>query len=205
MKLIVGLGNPGTKYEKTRHNVGFMVVEQFLKDFEPVKDTLWIDNKKFKSDIAEINWQPFHGKEEKVILAKPKTYMNNSGLAVQLLTSFYKVPTSDVWIVHDDIDLPIGSMKIRFGGGTAGHHGAESIMEQLGTDKFWRFRLGIGVKSQRPEAKGQMIKNVEDFVLGNFTGAERGKVKDMVKKGSKAIQTGLEVGLESAMNRFNTK
>ncbi|OGH20209.1 MAG: aminoacyl-tRNA hydrolase [Candidatus Levybacteria bacterium RIFCSPHIGHO2_02_FULL_37_13] len=205
MKLIVGLGNPGTKYEKTRHNVGFMVVEQFLKDFEPVKDTLWIDNKKFKSDIAEINWKPFHGKEEKAILAKPKTYMNNSGLAVQLLTSFYKVPTSDVWIVHDDIDLPIGSMKIRFGGGTAGHHGAESIMEQLGTDKFWRFRLGIGVKSQRPEAKGQMIKNVEDFVLGNFTGAERGKVKDMVKKGSKAIQTGLEVGLESAMNRFNTK
>ena len=124
--------------------------------------------------------------------------MNNSGLAVQLLTSFYKVPTSDVWIVHDDIDLPIGSMKIRFGGGTAGHHGAESIMEQLGTDKFWRFRLGIGVKSQRPEAKGQMIKNVEDFVLGNFTGAERGKVKDMVKKGSKAIQTGLEENTEAA-------
>jgi PTH1 family peptidyl-tRNA hydrolase len=205
MKLIIGLGNPGTKYEKTRHNIGFMVVEQFLKDFEPVRDTIWTDEKKFKSDIAEINWQPLHGKEEKVILAKPKTYMNNSGLAVQLLTSYYKLLTSDIWIVHDDIDLPIGAMKIRFGGGTAGHHGVESLMEKLGTDKFWRFRLGIGVGSQKLEVGSQKLKNVEDYVLGKFTGAERGKIKDLLKRGSKAIQMGLEVGLEAAMNRFNTK
>lgn len=205
MKLIVGLGNPGEKHRKTRHNLGFMVIEEFLKDFETVDKTQWIDEKKFKSDIATLIWQPRHGKEEKVILVKPETYMNNSGLAVQLLTTYYKLLTSDIWIVHDDIDLPLGAMKIRFGGGTAGHHGVESIMEKLGTDKFWRFRLGIGIKSERPEAKGQMIKNVEDFVLGKFTGAEGGKVKGMIKRGSQAIEIGLEKNLESAMNRFNTK
>src|SRR3989344_7830679 len=205
MKLIVGLGNPGETHQKTRYNLGFMVVEQFLKDFEPVGKTEWVDEKKFKSDTIALTWQPRHGKEEKVILAKPKTYMNNSGLAVQLITSYYKLPATDIWIVHDDIDLPIGSMKIRFGGGTAGHHGIESIMEKLGTEKFWRFRMGIGVKSERPEAKGEMIKNVEDFVLGRFTGAERGKVKDMIKRGSQAIEIGLEKDLEAAMNRFNTK
>jgi PTH1 family peptidyl-tRNA hydrolase len=96
-------------------------------------------------------------------------------------------------------------MKIRFGGGTAGHHGVESLMEKLGTDKFWRFRLGIGVGSQKLEVGSQKLKNVEDYVLGKFTGAERGKIKDLLKRGSKAIQMGLEVGLEAAMNRFNTK
>ena len=205
MKLIVGLGNPGTQYLKTRHNLGFMVVEKFLKDFEPVGRTEWMDEKKFKSYIATINWQPRHGKEEKVILTKPKTYMNNSGLAVSLISQYLNIPISDIWIVHDDIDLPIGAMKIRFGGGTAGHHGIESIMEKLGTDKFWRFRMGIGVKSERPETKGQMIKNVEDFVLGKFTGAERGKIKDLIRRGSQAIEMGLEKDLEAAMNRFNTK
>ncbi|MBI1919421.1 hypothetical protein HYS29_02505, partial [Candidatus Microgenomates bacterium] len=82
MKLIIGLGNPGTKYERTRHNLGFMVVEQFLKDFEPVGQTVWVNNEKFKADTAEFSWQPKHGQAEKVIVAKPKTYMNNSGLAV---------------------------------------------------------------------------------------------------------------------------
>ena len=207
MKLIVGLGNPGTKYERTRHNVGFMVVEQFLKDFEPVGRTNWLDEKKFKSDIAEINWQPHHGKEEKVILAKPKTYMNNSGLAVSLISqsASWRIPISDIWIVHDDIDLPIGAMKIRFGGGTAGHHGVESIMEKLGTEKFWRFRLGIGVGSQKLGVRSQNLKNVEDFVLGGFSGGERGKVRALIKRGAKAIQMGLEEGLEAGMNRFNTK
>src|SRR5690348_15063745 len=110
MKLIVGLGNPGEKYEKTRHNLGFMVVEQFLKDFERV-GIVWDNSKKFKSDVLEINVGL-----EKVIIAKPKTYMNNSGLAVQLLTSYYKLPTEDIIIVHDELDLPLGYLKIRLGG-----------------------------------------------------------------------------------------
>ena len=205
MKLIVGLGNPGIKYEKTRHNIGFMVVEQFLKDFETVDKTEWVDEKKFKSDIAMLNWQPRHGKEEKVILVKPKTYVNNSGLAVQLLTSYYKLLTNDIWIVHDDIDLPLGSMKIRFGGASAGHHGVESIIEKLGTDKFWRFRMGTGERNSKSEYRNSKLKNVEDFVLGEFRGGERGKVKHLIKRGVGAIEMGLEEGLEAAMNRFNTK
>ncbi len=125
MKLIAGLGNPGKEYEKTRHNVGFMVVEQFLKNFESAKETVWTDNSKFKSDIAEIEWQrskPLRDKVvqqdllEKVILVKPKTYMNNSGMAVSLIANFYKIPTQDIWIIHDDVDFPVGTLRIRHAG-----------------------------------------------------------------------------------------
>ena len=205
MKLVVGLGNPGDKYQKTRHNLGFMVVEKFLKNYEPVSKTIWQDEKKFKSDITEIEWQPRHGKEEKVILVKPKTYMNNSGLAISLISQYLNISISDVWIIHDDIDLPLGAMKIRFGGGTAGHHGIQSIMEKLGTDKFWRFRMGIGVENHKSQITNHKLKNMDDFVLGKFRGGERGKVREMIKRGAKAIETALEEGLETAMNRFNTK
>ena len=205
MKLIVGLGNPGEKYARTRHNLGFVVVENFLKDFETVEKTTWEDSKKFKSEIAQIEWQPRHGSLEKVILAKPQTYMNNSGLAVKIITDFYKIPADSVWVVHDDIDLPLGNMKIRFGGASAGHHGVESIMEHLGTDKFWRFRMGTGLKNHRLNIKNQKLKNVEDYVLHDFTGQEKGKIKALVKRGVRAIEASLEDGLEAAMNRFNTK
>lgn len=210
MKLIVGLGNPGTKYEKTRHNLGFMVVERFLKDFEPVQKTVWENNEKFKSDIARVDWQPKRGLLESIILAKPKTYMNNSGLAVKLVTSYWRLEPSDVWVIYDDIDLPLGSMKIRFGGAAAGHHGAESIIEQLKTDKFWRFRMGTGKNSEfriqsSESKKRRLIKNVDDYVLGGFKGSEWGKTRELIKKGSKALQTALEEGLDKAMNRYNTK
>lgn len=202
MKLIIGLGNPGEKYEKTRHNLGFMVVEKFLKDFESVKNTSWENSTKFKSDIAQIEWQPKHGILEKVILVKPKTYMNNSGLAVKIISDFYRISPDHIWIMHDDIDLPLGTMKIRFGGASAGHHGVESVIEHLGTDKFWRFRLGVGEKRELNDSR---MKNVDDFVLGTFTGQEKGRLKDVIKRGVNAIETSLEDGMESAMNRFNTK
>jgi len=202
MKLIVGLGNPGEKYEKTRHNLGFMIVDHFLKDFEPVKDTSWENSTKFKSDIAQIDWQPKHGKMEKVILAQPKTFMNNSGLAVKIIADFYKIVPDHIWIINDDIDLPLGSMKIRFGGASAGHRGVESIIEQLGTDKFWRFRMGVGEKRELNDSR---VKSVDDFVLGTFSGAEKGKLKDLIKRGARAIEMSLEENLEAAMNRFNTK
>ncbi|MEK7450866.1 MAG: aminoacyl-tRNA hydrolase [Patescibacteria group bacterium] len=206
MKLIVGLGNPGEKYEKTRHNLGFMVIEKFLKDFEPVRKTVWENQNKFKSDIVQLEWQPKHGSLEKVILAKPKTYMNNSGMAVQLITNYYKLSTTDVWIVNDDIDLPLGAMKIRFGGASAGHHGVDSVISSLGTDKFWRFRMGIG-EQKVSSIKYQVLsrRGVDEFVLGNFSGAEKGKAKDLIKRGAKAIVMALEEGMERAMNRFNTK
>ena len=224
MKLIIGLGNPGEKYEKTRHNLGFMIVERFLKDFEPVKTTSWENSAKFKSDIAQIEWQRQSNQKssirqaqdknqkleegvslEKVILVKPKTYMNNSGMAVQLITSYFKLLTVDVWVVHDDIDLPLEAMKIRFGGASAGHHGVESVMEHLKTDKFWRFRMGVGEGKSNLKNQISKIKNVENYVLGNFVGQEKGKLKHLIKRGVNGIETALEDGLDSAMNRFNTK
>lgn len=212
MKLIVGLGNPGDRYARTRHNLGFMAVEQFLKDFEPVKKTVWVSDQALKSDIVALDWQPRHGKLEQVVLAKPKTYMNNSGMAVKLLSSHFlasrsgSLLTSNVWVVHDDIDLPLGTMRIRFGGAAAGHHGVESVMEHLGTDKFFRFRLGTGVRRQNSSPiSRQRIKNAEKYVLGNFAAKEKTNVKKLIKRASKALQMAFEEGLDTSMNRFNTK
>jgi|SRR3989344_356758 len=206
MKLIVGLGNPGEKYEKTRHNLGFMVVENFLKAYAPVSQTSWDSKDKFKSLVAEIEWNSRKLKSlEKIILAKPKTYMNNSGMAVSLLARFYKIAPSDIWIIHDEIDLPLGAMKIRFGGSAAGHRGVESVIDSLKTDKFWRFRMGIGFsKSKDPLAKTH-LGNTTEFVLQSFSGKEKSKVKTLLKRGVKAIETALEKDLQAAMNQFNTK
>ncbi len=212
MKLIVGLGNPGRQYEKTRHNLGFMIVERFLKDFEPVEKTAWEDSKKFKSDIVHLEWQrrSSHsslGKTsfEKVVLAKPKTYMNNSGMAVSLIAEYYKINPLDILVVHDDIDLPLGAMKIRFGGASAGHHGIDSVIKTLKTDRFWRFRMGTGAQNTKYKIQNAKLRNAEDFVLKKFTGHEWGKTRELIKRGSKALQTALEEGLEASQNRFNTK
>lgn len=199
MKLIVGLGNPGEKYEKTRHNIGFMAIDQFLKDLESAKDTVWFRNEKCKSDIAVFSWQPEHGKAEKVILAKPNTYMNDSGLAVSLLVSFYKIAPEDIWVLHDDVDFPAGSMKIRLGGASAGHRGIMSIIEKIRTDKFYRFRLGIGRPGESEHS------GVIHYVLDTFTHEDHSKVRELLKRTSKAIQLGLEKGLTAAMNKYNTK
>jgi PTH1 family peptidyl-tRNA hydrolase len=202
MKLIVGLGNPGLKHNKTRHNLGFMVADAFLKDF-PMSEISFREEKKFQAEVAEIDWQPKKGKAEKVILAKPLTYMNGSGIAVATISKFYKIAPADVWIIHDEIDLPLGSMKIRFAGASAGHKGVESIIEHLGTDKFWRFRVGIG--EQREKVESKRVKAIDNFVLGEFSEGEKGKAREIIKKSAKAIQDALEEGLEKAMNRFNTK
>lgn len=205
MKLIVGLGNPGDKYVSARHNLGFMVVERFLKDFEPVKDTVWEDNKRVKSDIAIFEWQPKKGVSEKIILAKPKTYMNNSGMAVSLIAQYHKIKPEDIWIIHDELDLPLGYMKIRFGGSGAGHKGVESIISSLKNDKFWRFRLGIGTAHNHTKIGKHMIDKAEEYVLSGFGQGEYGKVRHLIKRGAQAIAAALEKGLEKAMNQYNTK
>lgn len=206
MKLIVGLGNPGEKYEKTRHNLGFMVLDHFLRDAETVKNTVWQNKDKFKSEIAEISWNSRKEKTlEKVILAKPQTHMNNSGMAVSLLKNFYKISPSDIWVIHDELDLPLGTMKIRFGGASAGHHGVTSIMEKLGTDKFWRFRLGIGQSHGKSEIAKHMIGKAEEFVLDTFRGKENSTAKQLVKRSVKAIEGALEESIEASQNRYNTK
>ncbi len=216
MKLIIGLGNPGEKHEQTRHNLGFMAADRFMRDFETVERTVWKDSKKLKSWVVDLDWQPKEGKLERVILAKPQTYMNNSGMAVALIASFYKIEAEDIWVVHDELDLPIGAMRIRLGGAAAGHHGVESVIERLGTDKFWRFRLGIGLShphsGQEEGREGgpqkiskQFLGNVEDYVLSPFGETDHGKVRELIKRTSEAISFALEKGLEKAMNRCNTK
>lgn len=210
MKLIVGLGNPGGKYEGTRHNLGFMVVDHFLKDFEPVNKQNWEHSDKLKSDIVVFDWQRRQASSgqanmEKVVLAKPQTYMNNSGMAVSLLANFYKIASEDIWVIHDDFDLPLGSMKIRLGGASAGHHGVESIIGVLKTDRFWRFRMGTGESHAKGKMAKHKIREAEDFVLGGFGRGESGKVRELIKRSAKALAEGLEDGLLVAQNRFNTK
>lgn len=204
MKLIVGLGNPGPKYESTRHNVGFLVVEHLLKDLASVKDSKWDKQEKLKSEIFQFDYQPKALKAEKIIIAKPLTYMNNSGMAVSLIANYYKIKPQDIWVVYDELDLPLGSMKIRFGGATAGHHGLDSILESLKTDKFWRFRMGIGQSHNHDEIAKHKVSGAE-FVLKGFTGSDRSKARQMLKRGSKSLEMALEKGIESAQNQFNTK
>lgn len=213
MKLIVGLGNPGEKYENTRHNLGFRVVDHVLQDLSSAEKTVWNVEKKLKSHIAQIEFKKKDGESEKIILVKPQTFMNLSGEAVQLVAAFYKIEPEDIWIVYDELDLPVGFLKIRFGGAAAGHHGVESIMEKLATDKFWRFRLGIGasrarIKDEDRQAHAigkQTIRDAENFVIGSFEQGEQGKVRELIKHASKAIEYALEKDLDAAMNRFNTK
>lgn len=202
MKIIIGLGNPGEHHAKQRHNFGFMVLNALFKDYATPKEN-FKEEKKFQAEIAEINWQPKKGKEERVILVKPLTFMNGSGSAVSAVAKFYKVDVSDIWVVHDEIDLPLGAMKIRLGGSSAGHKGIESIIEHLKSDKFWRFRLGIG--EQKVHKDGKLIKHIDSFVLGEFGESEKGKMREMIKKAVKALENSLEQDMEKTMNKFNTK
>ncbi|MBI4100734.1 aminoacyl-tRNA hydrolase [Candidatus Microgenomates bacterium] len=196
MKLIIGLGNPGEKYANTRHNIGFMAVDRLLKDLAPIDKSVWQKDKKNKSEIAKVGG---------VILAKPQTFMNESGWAVKRLVDFFHIGPDDVWVIHDDLDLSPGKIKIRKGGGTAGHHGLESIAESLKTLEFIRFRLGIG----RPQGHGEWEKTnvkrreIERYVLSEFGSKEEKEVKTMIKKVGEAIRLSLEKGIEEAMNRYN--
>jgi PTH1 family peptidyl-tRNA hydrolase len=184
MKLIVGLGNHGKKYEKTRHNLGFMVVEALVQ----MENGEWKMEKKFNSQLSIINSQ--------LLLAKPQTLMNASGFAVVKLANFYKIKPEDLWVIHDDVDLPLGKLKIVRERGSAGHRGVISIIEQLGTTDFVRFRLGIG----HPKRDG---KWTEDFVLSPFLPTEKDEVKRLIKKTVEAIKVGLRGGGEQAIGKFN--
>jgi len=199
MKLIVGLGNPGERYKRTRHNVGFMAVEELARQFSIFNFQFSLD-KNLKAEILKTKY-----KGEELILVKTQTFMNKCGWPVKKLVDWYHVRPVDLWVVHDDLDLPLGKIKIRKGGGTAGHHGLESIAEQLGTTDFVRFRLGIGRPQGRDEWEKINVKRkeIEDYVLSDFTPEEGKEVRELVKKGSKAVQIGIEKGLEKVMNRFN--
>jgi len=205
MILIIGLGNPGERYAKTRHNLGFMVVDALARKMLPLEKTKWKFDKKSNSLFLILN--------SKFILAKPQTFMNASGFAVKSLITNYPITNySTLWVVHDDVDLPLGKIKIRIGGAAAGHHGVESIIQELGTDQFVRFRLGIGhpcppsLRSGAGRRAGRGADaQVERYVLREFDINETSEVKQMIKKCVKAIQVALVSGLERAMNQFNLK
>lgn len=194
MKLIVGLGNPGDKYDKTRHNLGFEVLDEYAKKKLGAEIT-WKEEAKFKAAILQIS--------PDLWLVKPQTYMNLSGLAVKALVDYYKIPLQDVVVIHDDLDIPLGKIKIRVGGSAGGHHGVESIINTLGDDKFTRVRLGIGtVHSLRSEHDRQHT-DVEEFVLKPFAPGEQSKVKSMLKTAVEAVELLLDKGLETAQNQYN--
>lgn len=165
MKLIVGLGNPGEQYAKTRHNVGTMVVDSLAK-----RQAITLD----RTDrvLADV------GRHDEVILARPTTFMNNSGQAVAALLGWFKIDASNLMIIHDDLDLPLGEVQIKLGGGTAGHNGVASVAYHLGTPEFWRVRIGIG--PQQPELIAKRTADTSGFVLSPFHPDERPIVDQVV-------------------------
>lgn len=201
MKLIVGLGNPGEKYENTRHNIGFLTLDHLLKKFEPLKESEWENSKKTKSLLKKLDI-----KKTPALLAKPQTYMNNSGMAVSLLLEYYKIKPEDLIIIQDDLDLPLGKLQVRFGGGTAGHNGLESIIASIATDKFTRIRMGIGKPKLRNQESG--IRNPEEtkrYVVSHFTETEHKDVRTMIKHVEKQLPLLLTHGMETYMSKYNSK
>ncbi len=183
MWLIVGLGNPGEKYQNTRHNLGFELVEDLRRKLNGEE---WGVNKKFQAEVSKLS--------DELMLIRPLTFMNNSGIAVAKIANFYKIPSESIVIVHDELDLPLGHLKIRLGGAAAGHHGVESVIEKLGTDQFIRLRLGIGnLKTLSSKHQGNHF-STESFVLSDFNDLERHDVKKMLKMGIKALELILEKG-----------
>ena len=200
MKLIVGLGNPDQKYLSTRHNIGFMVVEKLAKELLPVNksEKAWVGEKRFTAQLCKVS--------DEVMLVKPHTYMNRSGNAVLSIINFFKLSPSDLWVVHDDIDLPVGKIRIRKGGGTAGHNGVESIIQALNFSEFVRFRLGVGKGKLDMQHSGDhnlKRQTVEKYVLSPFRDSEAGDVKKLIKHSVEAVRMAIDKGIEVAMNRFN--
>jgi len=187
MKLIVGLGNPGAEYESTRHNIGFMVVDKLEKEMARGTPPAW--SKDDRKNVLTVRFGD-------TLLVKPQTFMNKSGFAVKALVNFYKLTPANVWVIHDDIDLPLGKIKIREKGSSAGHNGVQSIIGELGSDEFVRFRLGIG---RAGEGRGSVIS----FVLSRFRQNEAGTFKHLIKHGTEAVQLAINKGIAGAMNRFN--
>ena len=183
--LIVGLGNPGREYRDTRHNVGFMAVDRFC-EMQGVR----LGKVKFQAIIGETRIGV-----EKVILAKPQTFMNLSGNAVASVVRFYKIALENVLVVHDDLDLPFGTLRLRPGGGAGGQKGLQSTIDRLGTQQFPRMRIGIG----RPS--GQM--DAAAYVLQKFGSADQEELDMILRRAAEAIEIFVREGLDSAMNRFN--
>ncbi len=191
MIIIIGLGNPGKKFENTRHNVGFMAIDEFARknDFPEFKL-----QKKSNSLVSEKPFDSARG-GEKIILAKPQTFMNESGKAVRAITKPYTLnPKPLLVVIHDDIDLPVGKIKIIKERGSAGHKGVESIIKNIGNDGLIRIRIGIG---------GEKNIDAMKIVLKKFSSGEQKTINETLQKVSCALDLFIDEGLEKAMNEYN--
>ena len=184
--LVVCLGNPGKQYENTRHNIGFMTADE-LERREGVK----VNKLKYRALTGEMK---IGG--ERVLVMKPQTYMNLSGEAVKLAGAFYKIPPERVIVISDDVSLPLGKLRIRANGSAGGHNGLKNIIAHLGTDAFPRIKVGVGAPNH-PEH--EMV----DWVIGNFTPAEKKVVAEAVGRAADAIACLIEKGVSEAQNKFN--
>lgn len=185
LKLFVGLGNPGKEYEQTRHNVGFMVIDELAKRWN-----ISFQAAKFNGMIAS---KIISG--EKVILCKPLTYMNLSGECVRPLMDYYRIDVNDVVVIYDDLDLPVGKIRLRMKGSAGGHNGIKSLIHHLGTQEFKRIRIGIG----RP-ANGE---KVIDYVLGRFCEEESGAIMEAILRSADACEKAVTAPFLQVMNEFN--
>ncbi len=194
MYLIVGLGNPGEKYKNSRHNVGFIILDEIFRSG-------WTSDKYGNAEILN---------NEGAVYVKPKTFMNNSGASVKFFANKLKIAPEKVIVIHDDIDMPFGAMKIVFDSGAGGHNGVKSVAEQLGTQKFDRIKIGIAPvddsgKARKP--KGGFFtsaqKAVADFVIKDFSKADLESVKNLAPKVKDILDTIIREGKEKAMNKFN--
>ena len=187
MRVFVGLGNPGSEYAATKHNVGFMLADALARHFEA---TSWQD--RFRAQVAEARLGA-----EKLLIVKPQTYMNSSGEAVGELARWYKLEPEDLVVAHDDMDLPVGMIRIRKKGGAGGHNGIKSIIAHLGTEEFPRVRIGIG----RPLPGWDVIRHV----LAPFREEDVPRIREAVEYLVPAAACLLTEGADLAMNRYNPK
>jgi len=183
MKLVVGLGNPGKEYEKTRHNVGFMCVDNY------VDNSLW--KEKFDALYTEVILDG-----EKVMVVKPLTYMNLSGNSVKLFVDYFKIELNDILIIQDDLDLPVGQIRLKVNSSAGGHNGIKSIIEKLNNDNFARLKIGIANNKKF---------DTKDYVLGKFTEEEEKIIKDSVNLTKEIISYFLKNGIEKSMNKYNSR
>lgn len=192
MKLIAGLGNPGTKYRGNRHNFGFFVVESMVKN----AGLSW----KYSAD-----WVCYYTKNADAVFIKPSTYMNKSGVALAAVANFYNISAENVLVVYDEVDLPFGKIRLAFNGLSAGHRGIDSIIEGLGGVEFARLRVGIGHPSHADSGHGPSSQtlDVSQYVLEDFSAEEKSELPKIIKKCEEAISSYLVSGIEATMNRFN--
>jgi len=190
IRLVVGLGNPGAEYEKTRHNVGFMVVDRLLgpdRAGSEAGSSSWRKVREWKAEIARS--------ASGLILCKPLSYMNLSGKTVGSVARFYKAAPEETLVIYDDVALPLGKLRLRPGGSAGGHNGIKSIIEHLGTQAFPRLRIGIGAAGER--------EGMISHVLGKFSPAETPVIEEAIDRAARAVDTMQTRGLPAAMNQFN--